>query len=80
MSVPFHINVQGERLCAAYELDGLHLTVRSAYGSRRAVLGLAKPGKMAKALLRVILRDVVEAAPLPAAGKSKQANRSHLNS
>lgn len=80
MSAPFHLYSRGQRFEGTYEIDGRTLTVRSAFGTRRAALGVMKPLKLAKTLYRTLLRDVCTApAGLPEAAATTVREAPHLH-
>lgn len=68
MLITFKCHASGVSYKATYEIEGRHIAVRSAYGSKRVPLGLFRPKKLAKMLLRVLLREAAARTP-PVAGR-----------
>lgn len=65
MAEPIRILVANEPFEGSFTLAGPMIVVSSAYGTKRAVLGLFKPHKLAKTLLRKMINDA-QAVAAPA--------------
>ncbi len=71
---PFDLTARGMHFEATFEVEGTYLIVRSAYGTMRAPLGLSPRRRLARVLLRRILR---EAGRLPAKDEADSADETN---